>query len=273
MAFSAAIRRAVSSAVTLAARASGRPSSVQSFGGVLSKQTLVSGRGGLLLHPPPRVASSSFSSSAVATDKPASDANLLKVIDAEIKCAEECDDHDRVEEIPERFPFEIQDEKGMNIITLKRTYQDENIEVIVSMPCLVTGEEPENTREANHQDDEDGGEDNDNEKPTQSSIPITVNIGKESGLSLEFSCTAYPDEVVIDAMSVRDSTRSDEEMVAYEGPEFQELDDNLQKAFHKYLELRGISAITTNFLHEYMINKDSREYLFWLKNLKQFFEK
>lgn len=49
-----------------------------------------------------------------------------------------------------------------------------------------------------------------------------------------------------------------------------DLDENLQRAFHKYLELRGITPMTTNFLHEYMINKDSREYLFWLNKLKDF---
>ena len=51
-----------------------------------------------------------------------------------------------------------------------------------------------------------------------------------------------------------------------------DLDENLQKAFHKYLEIRGIKPSTTNYLHEYMINKDSREYLRWLKNLKEFVE-
>lgn len=51
-----------------------------------------------------------------------------------------------------------------------------------------------------------------------------------------------------------------------------DLDENLQKAFHKYLEIRGIKPSTTNFLHEYMINKDSREYLVWLKKLKEFVE-
>lgn len=49
-----------------------------------------------------------------------------------------------------------------------------------------------------------------------------------------------------------------------------DLDENLQKAFHKYLEIRGIKPSTTNFLHEYMINKDSKEYLMWLKNVKAF---
>lgn len=52
-----------------------------------------------------------------------------------------------------------------------------------------------------------------------------------------------------------------------------DLDENLQKAFHKYLEIRGIKPSTTNFLHEYMINKDSREYLNWLNKLKKFIEK
>jgi complement component 1 Q subcomponent-binding protein len=51
-----------------------------------------------------------------------------------------------------------------------------------------------------------------------------------------------------------------------------DLDENLQRAFHKYLELRGISPMTTNFLHEYMINKDSREYLLWLRKLKDYFK-
>lgn len=40
-----------------------------------------------------------------------------------------------------------------------------------------------------------------------------------------------------------------------------DMDDNLQKAFHKYLEVRGIKASTTDFLHEYML---------WSKNLKKF---
>lgn len=51
-----------------------------------------------------------------------------------------------------------------------------------------------------------------------------------------------------------------------------DLDENLQKAFHKYLEIRGIKPSTTNFLHGYMVDKDGREYLTWLKNLQKFVE-
>lgn len=52
-----------------------------------------------------------------------------------------------------------------------------------------------------------------------------------------------------------------------------DLDENLQNAFHKYLEVRGIKPSTVNFLQGYMANKDSKEYLQWLNNLKKFVEK
>jgi complement component 1 Q subcomponent-binding protein, mitochondrial len=142
------------------------------------------------------------------------------VIESEIKCAEDCDDHDRVEQVPDGFPFEIEDEQGMNIVRLRRRYQGrEHIEVTVSMPSLVTGEEP-----APEEEDVEGEEE---DSQTQSHIPLTVRVSKdEGGPTLEFTCTAYPDEVVIDSMSVieRGEVESAEgegdKLLAYEGPDF-----------------------------------------------------
>ncbi|KAG6532592.1 uncharacterized protein At2g39795, mitochondrial-like [Zingiber officinale] len=261
MAFSAAFRRATYAAARFTVRSlsSSPHTRLLTVGHPLSLRNAISERIAL---PHPRAAF--FSSNAM---KPTSDVNLLRVIDSEIKCAKESEDHDRVEEIPVGFPFEIQDDKGMNTVTLKRNYHGESVEVIVSMPSLVTGEEPDN------QPDNDEEDDDQEERPSQSSIPLTVIVSKGKGPSLEFSCAAYPDEVTIDSMSVRENKESDDEMLAYEGPDFNDLDENLQKAFHKYLEIRGISPLTTNFLHEYMINKDGREYLLWLNNLKQFIQK
>ncbi|XP_057979911.1 uncharacterized protein At2g39795, mitochondrial-like [Malania oleifera] len=194
-----------------------------------------------------------------SSNKPSSGDTLLRVLDSEIKCAEESDDHDRIEEIPGGFPFEIQDNPGQQTISLSREYQGEVIKVEVHMPDLVTGEE------------ENENDDDDDEKGSQSSIPLVVNVSKKDGLCLEFGCTAFPDEISIDSLSVK-NPESSEDQIAYEGPDFSDLDENLQKAFHKYLEIRGIKPSTTNFLHEYMVNKDSREYLMWLKNLKKFIE-
>uniref|UniRef100_A0A0D9UWM7 Mitochondrial glycoprotein n=1 Tax=Leersia perrieri TaxID=77586 RepID=A0A0D9UWM7_9ORYZ len=209
--------------------------------------------------------------SSAPSTKPSSDGDLLRIIESEIKYAEETDDHDRVEEIPDNFPFEISDEKGSNAITLTRTYQGQKIEVLVSMPSLVTGDEPDHENEADKDTHEisDHDEEEETQKPPKSSIPLTVTISKEEGQTLEFTCTAYPDEIVIDTLSVVQPSK-DEEDIPYEGPDFNDLDENLQRAFHKYLELRGITPMATNFLHEYMINKDSREYLLWLRKLKDF---
>ncbi|KAJ6772715.1 GLYCOPROTEIN FAMILY PROTEIN [Salix koriyanagi] len=128
------------------------------------------------------------------------------------------------------------------------------------MPDVVTGED----------NDVDDGND-DSQRPVQSSIPLVVTISKKCGTCLEFNCVAYADEIKIDSMSITGSETSEDQM-PYDGPNFHDFDEKLKKGFHKYLEIRGIKASTTNFLHEYMINKDSREYMGWLSNLKQFIE-
>ncbi|XP_061343559.1 uncharacterized protein At2g39795, mitochondrial-like [Gastrolobium bilobum] len=201
-----------------------------------------------------------FSSVASSKNMPTSDENLLRVIESEIDCAQETDDHGAVEEVPSNFPFKIVDSAGQQTIILERTYQGEEIKVEVHMPDLVTGEE---------NDDGNDDDDNESERASQSSIPLSVSVSKKGGPFLEFSCVAYPDEIVIDTLSVKNPDLA-EDQIPYEGPDFQDLDEGLQKSFHRYLEIRGIKPSTTNFLHEYMINKDSREYLVWLKKLRNF---
>ncbi|WVZ72223.1 hypothetical protein U9M48_020720 [Paspalum notatum var. saurae] len=260
MALFAAARRAAASSVPLLLRAS-------AFSGVPRAAALLRPVAAAAARPLPRAMPFS---SAPAT-RPSSDAELLSVVDAEIKYAEECDDHDRVEEIPDNFPFKISDEKGTSAIILTRTYQGEQIKVVAHMPSLVTGDEPDHDLDDEDKDEEDDNQEDESEKPSQSSVPLTVTISKANSPMLEFSCTAYPDEIIIDSLAVTQPGDEDPDLIAYEGPDFNDLDENLQKAFHKYLELRGISPMTTNFLHEYLINKDSREYLLWLRKLKGFF--
>ncbi|KAL9426182.1 hypothetical protein AB3S75_033043 [Citrus x aurantiifolia] len=188
--------------------------------------------------------------------KPSSDENLIRVIESEIDCAEQ----PTADEIPDEFPFKIQDNPGERTILLTREYGDEIIKVEVDMP------NPDDIEEEEGDGNEDEGADN------RTSIPLVVSISKGNGTCLEFGVTAFSDEISIDSLSVKQPEASDDQL-AYEGPDFGDLDENLQKAFHKYLEIRGVKPSTTNFLQEYMINKDSKEYLGWLKNLKKFIEK
>ncbi|XP_073273474.1 uncharacterized protein At2g39795, mitochondrial-like isoform X1 [Primulina huaijiensis] len=191
--------------------------------------------------------------------RPSSDESLLQVIKSEIQCAVESRKEDQVEEVPQGFPFKIQDHHGQQTITLTREYQGETISIEVHMPDIINGAG----------DDTDDNNDEGEESASQPSIPLVVQVTKSRGRTLEFDCTAYPDEIVIDCLSVKDPDAAVDQ-IPYEGPEFSDLDENLQKAFHKYLEIRGIKASTTNFLHGYMVDKDSKEYITWLKNLEKF---
>ncbi|KAJ9684359.1 hypothetical protein PVL29_016705 [Vitis rotundifolia] len=252
MAFTTILRRSISSVMPLAVRVVQRNRHHSALFTALY-------HGSLFHKPSLRPFASTLHFYSSSAKRPSSDDSLLRVLESEIKCAEESDDHDENEEAPDGFPFEIQDNPGQQTISLAREYQGEVIKVEVHMPDLVTGE------------DDDDNNDDDNEKGNQSSIPLVVSVSKKNGPFLEFGCTAFPDEIAIDSLSVKNPEIS-EEQIAYEGPDFTDLDENLQKAFHKYLEIRGIKPSTTNFLHEYMINKDSKEYLLWLKNLKKFVE-
>lgn len=108
------------------------------------------------------------------------------------------------------FPFRIEDEPGHRAVTLTREYNGEQIKVEVSMPGLDN---------CDTEDDENEGRD---VKQSETSIPLLVTVTKKSGLSLEFSCTAFSYEIVIDGLSVNNPDNSSSQgQLAYDGPDFQ----------------------------------------------------
>ena len=197
---------------------------------------------------------------ASAAPKSKIEENLLRVLDSEIKCALESDPPTE-DVVPEgTIPFTVEDTPGEQSVYLRRKYGNEDIKIeVMAMDMGSSGE--------------DGDDDDDeNEQGSRPHVSLTVTVSKGEGPSLEFNCSAYPDEVTIDVMAVKEKEPSADH-IAYEGPSFQDLDENLQKSFHKFLEVRGIKGSLSNFLAEYMMNKDNKEYIRWLKNVKSFIEK
>ncbi|CAH8265348.1 unnamed protein product [Arabidopsis lyrata] len=231
------------------------------YGGRVRSISAVVNRASLARNPSPvRPFVSRGFNYSTAIDRMSSEQSLIRVIDSEINSASQTDNIDLDEEItPGSFPFRIEDNPGHQNVTLTRDYNGEHIKVVVSMPSLVS-------------DENDDDADDDEGPSNESSIPLVVTVTKKSGLSLEFSCMAFPDEIAIDALSVKHPGDSLEDQMANEGPDFEDLDENLKKTFYKFLEIRGVKASTTNFLHEYMMRKVNREYLLWLKNVKEFME-
>ncbi|KAH7547462.1 hypothetical protein FEM48_Zijuj01G0312700 [Ziziphus jujuba var. spinosa] len=103
-------------------------------------------------------------------------------------------------------------------------------------------------------------------------ITMIVNISKkEGGNVLEIMCSVWPDSIEIDKLYVK--KRDNMPPQPYAGPEFKELDDELQDSLYEFLEARGITDELASFLHEYMKNKDKTEFIKWMGTVKSFIEK
>jgi len=69
------------------------------------------------------------------------------------------------------------------------------------------------------QQSEDEGDIEKIENNSESSIPLVVTVFKGKRVCMEFGVTAFPDEVVIDSLSIKNPDESEDQLV-YEGPEF-----------------------------------------------------
>ncbi|XWS11720.1 hypothetical protein CRYUN_Cryun37aG0023800 [Craigia yunnanensis] len=205
-------------------------------------------------HPKP---TSLFSSRNYISDmrKSAFQSNILRLLRKEIQY-----EHERC---PPKQPitrfnsFTIDDRPGEQWIRLKRKFgekEDITIEATMfdgSIPVSKSGKV---------------GDD------VQLHITFIVNISKgvDSNV-LEIMCSAWPDAIVIKKLFVRGHNRTPDQ--PYFGPEFKELDDEVQDSLYEFLEERSINDKLAIFLHEYMKNKDKSEFIKWLGTVKSYIEK
>ncbi|KAF5741770.1 mitochondrial glycoprotein [Tripterygium wilfordii] len=102
-------------------------------------------------------------------------------------------------------------------------------------------------------------------------ITLVVNISKEGvGEVLEIMCSAWPNSIEITKLFIRRNGKMSAQL--YDGPEFRELDDELQESLYEFLEARGINEELATFLHEYMKNKGKIEYIRWMGTVKSYIE-
>ncbi|KAI3856278.1 hypothetical protein MKW92_048445 [Papaver armeniacum] len=154
----------------------------------------------------------------------------------------------KVLETPSEFPFKIEDKPGEQTVTLTRKYQGDDIKVILHMPTdhsSTTGDDQNHDHQHKN-----------NFSDPQSSIRLVVTSTNFLGTTLEYGVIAYRDDFSIDSFCIKYANGPEEENIYYKGPDYVKLDKNLRKEFHRRLKIRGIIPSTTNFLHEYMANRD-----------------
>ncbi|XP_026445013.1 uncharacterized protein LOC113345449 isoform X2 [Papaver somniferum] len=110
----------------------------------------------------------------------------------------------------------------------------------------------ENSDESDNQNDQDKDSVND----PQSSIRLVVTNTNFRGTTLVYGVIAYPDGFSIDSFYIKYAYAPDEENIYYKGLDYAKLDNDLQKEYQRRLKIIGITPSTTNFLHEYMANRD-----------------
>lgn len=200
------------------------------------------------------------SQSPASSSTSSADDNLRRIVESEIECVVQSEESntDKHIDLPDDFPFEIIDNPGDQSITLQREIAGETIKAVIYT----------NFDTDEHLDDEDdkSGTDEESFKPL---LQMVVTIKKPEGPILEFDCNFNDDELTIENMRALNRDNPDAKNV-YEGPQFSDLDKSLQKALHRYLEVRGFKHSLHDWLYEYMMRKDEKEYVVWLKSMKEF---
>ncbi|XP_057450635.1 uncharacterized protein At2g39795, mitochondrial-like [Lotus japonicus] len=154
--------------------------------------------------------------------------------------------------------FAVDGRPGERWITLRRQFANEDIKVEATM---FDGAVPAPRSS--------GGVANADEM--QLHITLIVSISKGDGGVLEITCSAWPDTIEIKRLL----TRAKEKMPAepYAGPDFEDLDDDLQDSLYDFLEVRGVDDELAIFLHQYMKRKDKSELVGWMERVKSFIER
>ncbi|GAN01672.1 mitochondrial acidic protein MAM33 [Mucor ambiguus] len=197
--------------------------------------------------------------------------------------------------------FQIEDKVGHDKVTLTRTFGNEKINVIFSISDInntveeFTEEELQDGQEIIEKDTTDIA---DEKKATageeevtaikdqdldNASFPVraTVIIEKQDKGSLVLNTVAQDGYLHIDAVRYfkqgqiqpHDMTTVDigeQRQDLYMGPVFDELEEQIQTTFSRYLEERGIDTALATFLPDYVDYKEQKEYVNWLKDVNDF---
>eukprot|EP01025_Chloroclados_australasicus_P064613 TRINITY_DN8653_c0_g1_i2.p1 TRINITY_DN8653_c0_g1~~TRINITY_DN8653_c0_g1_i2.p1 ORF type:complete len:246 (-),score=39.58 TRINITY_DN8653_c0_g1_i2:255-992(-) len=124
--------------------------------------------------------------------------------------------------------------------------------------------------DANGQEDPVPEEDEEGEAAMVYPMRFVVNVAK-GDKKLQFECLFIEDDEggpQIEHIAYLPANA--DEATIYTGPNFGELDEKLQEEFSKYLNDRGITANFAQYVCQLLHDKEQKEYVGWLRNVKTF---
>jgi complement component 1 Q subcomponent-binding protein len=178
--------------------------------------------------------------------------------------------------------FKIEDHPGVAEVVLTRTFGNEKIRVAFSVDISQSESFEDPFEEEDAENAEEPATDED-EADEESSYPVhavviieksgkgalSIDITSQDGAFMINNVLFYKDgKLATDKSSEADTKRQS----LYLGPEFSQLDENLQVQLERYLEERGINTALALFIPYYSEYKEQKEYTRWLSNVKNFVE-
>lgn len=236
------------------------------------------------------------------------DTELIAKLDAELELEKEMKGFEEMPECVKSFLgsgiFKVNDNPGHEEVELVRKFGDETIRIEFSISDLnlmnnelddgaiyedESADVPEATqsgskdskdsRPAAEQDEDEYNIDEDNVPDPSFPAHLSIAIEKPTGGALKISGLAqdgmiilqnivyHPNAKILKSKSAENDYQSEG---LYAGPEFANLDEDLQVLFERYLDERGINTSLALFVPDYIEYKEQKEYLRWLENVKKF---
>jgi complement component 1 Q subcomponent-binding protein len=148
--------------------------------------------------------------------------------------------------------WKIQEKSGKEIV-LQKQFNGEDISILLSTDSL--GEV----------DEEDSVE-----------IPLSVLVTKNNK-TMELQTTLKDAQFYIDQVTVMETALAKDETSEGDwkrrnvySPVFDQLDEGLMEEFQIYLDSRGFNPELAEFIQEFLVFKEQKEYVKWLEGIKDF---
>lgn len=207
------------------------------------------------------------------------DNSLAAVVDRELKYEEQDKQSStNLEEIAASLgvDWEVVDEAGMARFALKRTLGAQQIRVDVDCsPVPVHGDDEWNEEEQAEEAEEEQPE----EPEVQDGFRMLISISDPAKGQVMQVGTFVTDHLQVEKVALYQAGKEpspdaifggSDEVPSYAGPNFEELDSNLQDAFYEYLRQRGVDDDFSAKVADYCTSKEQVEYVNWLQAISNF---
>jgi len=115
----------------------------------------------------------------------------------------------------------------------------------------------------------DGEGEADMDAPTD----FSISVENEQGAGLTFYCQTQKGDnlrFLIGNVKAYGSSAERDSTTAYNGPDFEDLDDKVQESFDEYLGEMGVNDELCDFIDATAADKEQEEYILWLQTAKKF---